>query len=156
VEALGPDELKTLIDDPAAFMVMFQNLSICKEFHQKDKEMHDRVVEMAESNLGKERDLQNLREKLIAMHEQLAQLRTEYDNKVDQMREISQRFTPQAISTSLKIAVQEADEAAHRTLTTFMDPKGNMDSDTFVKQYTAERKLHHIRRAKDDQFNNGY
>eukprot|EP00053_Salpingoeca_punica_P008422 m.75646 g.75646 ORF g.75646 m.75646 type:complete len:361 (+) comp14597_c0_seq1:235-1317(+) len=155
VESLSPADLKKTIDDPAEFMTFFENLQIVKDFNTKEQDLKTRNVALAQENLSKERDLQQLRDKLVAAHEKLAQLRTEYDAKIALMHEISQRFTPPAISMSLKIAVQEAEETANRTLATFMDAKNGMDADTFVKQFTAERKLHHARRIKEEQMSAG-
>lgn len=57
-----------------------------------------------------------------------------------------QRFSSSTVLTRLKASVYESDELSESVAQSFLD--GNLDNDSFVKQFREFRKVYHLRASK--------
>lgn len=60
--------------------------------------------------------------------------------------EYIQRFSSATVLTRLKASVYESDELSESVAQSFLD--GNIDNDSFVKQFREFRKVYHLRASK--------
>lgn len=60
-----------------------------------------------------------------------------------------QRFKPETLQSKLRSAVAESDELSESVAHTFLE--GNLDQDSFIRQFQDLRKVYHLREMKNER-----
>jgi len=106
----------------------------------KDVENNMDIVEkLAKSVQDHQRKLEIQRQSLIEKFEELNKLKLNWDSLIGQHQTSSQRYLPNNIEASLQEAAATAEEESEVIAETFL--AGKMDTDSFLKTYTASRMV---------------
>ncbi|XP_055895539.1 vacuolar protein sorting-associated protein 37A-like [Biomphalaria glabrata] len=144
-------ELNELSEDEDKIMEMIQKAPDLGKFIQQREALASTCVQLAQSNLSKKSEIENLRKILLAKSAELDNLKIEFENHCERHMSLSDEYHPSHIQTNLKVAVMEADEESEVVAEKFLDKE--LDVDEFLKSFMEKRTLCHLRRAKEEKLN---
>ncbi|KAG1446518.1 hypothetical protein G6F56_009541 [Rhizopus delemar] len=101
---------------------------------------------LAHKNLSREEQLTNLRAEVASLDEKYKADKLEFDAKEKLQQEAFNRFSSSTVLTRLKASVYESEELSESVAQSFLD--GNLNNESFVKQFREFRKVYHLRASK--------
>ncbi|CEP17310.1 hypothetical protein [Parasitella parasitica] len=128
------------------FDIFFHSLARVKNLRTFQEELLSGNEQLAHKNLSKEDQLLKLRSEIENLHGQFKLDKIEFDTKEKLQHEAYSRFSSSTVLTRLKASVYESDELSESVAQSFLD--GNLDNDSFVKQFREFRKVYHLRASK--------
>ncbi|KAI7858297.1 hypothetical protein BDC45DRAFT_602854 [Circinella umbellata] len=140
------EELEQLLTDDIAFELFFSSFERIRSMKTVQEELRNGNENLAQKNIGKEDTVLKLRSEAKELDEEYRKLRSEFDEKERQQHEAFNRFSSSTVLTRLKASVYESDELSESVGQSFLD--GNLDHDSFVKQFRELRKVYHLRASK--------
>ncbi|KAI9244569.1 hypothetical protein BDA99DRAFT_528972 [Phascolomyces articulosus] len=140
------EELEQLLTDDVAFELFFNSFERIRSMKTVQEELRIGNENLAQKNIGNEENILKLRSETKQLDEEYRKLRSEFDEKERQQHEAFNRFSSSTVLTRLKASVYESDELSESVGQSFLD--GNLDHDSFVKQFRELRKVYHLRASK--------
>ncbi|KAI8144740.1 hypothetical protein BJV82DRAFT_512874 [Fennellomyces sp. T-0311] len=140
------EELEELVTDDVAFELFFNSFERIRSMKTVQEELRNGNENLAQKNLGKEDGVLKLRAEAKELDGEYRKLLTEYEDKEHEQHEAFNRFSSSTVLTRLKASVYESDELSESVAQSFLD--GNLDHDSFVKQFRELRKVYHLRASK--------
>ncbi|CAH0558209.1 unnamed protein product [Brassicogethes aeneus] len=107
------------------------------------------IEELAESNLSKQQQLEDLRFGIDSRIEEVTKLAFENERLLGIYQDLSDKYSPRNIQDQLRIAASQAELEGEKIAENFL--KGEMDVDRFVNQYISTRKLCQMRKTKEEK-----
>ncbi|KAH9508254.1 Vacuolar protein sorting-associated protein 37A [Bulinus truncatus] len=144
-------ELEELTTDDEKITEMIQKVPDLVKFVQQLENLTPVCVQLAQSNLSKKTEIENLKKLLIVKNTELENLKAEFENHCERHMSLSDMYHPSHIQTNLKVAVMEADEESEIIAERFLEKE--LDVDEFLKSFMEKRTLCHLRRAKEEKLN---
>ncbi|XP_005100077.1 vacuolar protein sorting-associated protein 37A [Aplysia californica] len=144
-------ELHDLMEDEERILEMVLKIPDLGKFAQQRENLSSSCVQLAQSNLSKKPEIENLKESIISKNAEYDQVRAEFESVCLRHNGLSEQFHPSHIQTNLKVAVMEADEESEKLAEKFLDKE--IDADNFLKAFMERRTVCHLRRAKEEKLN---
>ncbi|KAF7722821.1 hypothetical protein EC973_002666 [Apophysomyces ossiformis] len=126
--------------------MFFNSLERVQRMKTVEEELRNGNENLAHKNLGREDQLLRLRAEVNDMEKEYRAVKADFEEKERQQQEAFSRFTASTVLTRLKASVYESDELSESVAQSFLD--GNLDHDSFVKQFRELRKVYHLRASK--------
>ncbi|KAL9544144.1 hypothetical protein MBANPS3_007772 [Mucor bainieri] len=146
ISKLSPEQMEELLSNETAFDIFFHSLERVKNLRTFQEELLSGNEQLAHKNLSKEDQLLKLRSEVENLHGQFKVDKLEFEQKEKLQNEAYNRFSSSTVLTRLKASVYESDELSESVAQSFLD--GNLDNDSFVKQFREFRKVYHLRASK--------
>lgn len=146
IAKLSPEEMEELLNNEAAFDIFFESLERVKNLKTFQEELRSGNEQLAHKNLGREDQLLKLRSEVENLDSKFKLDKLEFEAKERAQHEAFNRFSSSTVLTRLKASVYESDELSESVAQSFLD--GNLDNESFVKQFREFRKVYHLRASK--------
>ncbi|KAG0749061.1 hypothetical protein G6F57_005658 [Rhizopus arrhizus] len=146
VVKLSQEEVEELLYNETAFDLYFQNMERVKNLKAFQEELRNGNEILAHKNLSREDQLTKLRGEITYLDEKYKADKLEFDAKEKLQQEAFNRFSSATVLTRLKASVYESDELSESVAQSFLD--GNLNNESFVKQFREFRKVYHLRASK--------
>ncbi|CAO3637147.1 unnamed protein product [Cunninghamella echinulata] len=141
-----PAEIEELLSNEVAFDIFFNSLDRIKNMKIVQEELMNGNENLAHKNLSQEDVLTKLQAEVKDLNVQYQQQKELSKEKERQQQEAFKRFSSSTILTRLKAGVMESDDLSESVAQSFLE--GNLDHDSFVKQFREFRKVYHLRASK--------
>ncbi|KAI9300920.1 hypothetical protein BJ944DRAFT_170018, partial [Cunninghamella echinulata] len=139
-------EIEELLSNEVAFDIFFNSLDRIKNMKIVQEELMNGNENLAHKNLSQEDVLTKLQAEVKDLNVQYQQQKELSKEKERQQQEAFKRFSSSTILTRLKAGVMESDDLSESVAQSFLE--GNLDHDSFVKQFREFRKVYHLRASK--------
>uniref|UniRef100_A0A671NC96 Vacuolar protein sorting-associated protein 37A-like n=1 Tax=Sinocyclocheilus anshuiensis TaxID=1608454 RepID=A0A671NC96_9TELE len=141
--------LKDMSDQDDMLLEFFMCLPQLKQVTSDKEELVNSIVEMAKKNLQLEPQLENKRQEMLCKYEQLTQMKSAFETKMQRQHELSESCSLSALQARLKVAAHQAEEESEETAENFLE--GKTEIDDFLASFMEKRTLCHCRRAKEEK-----
>ncbi|KAI8379306.1 uncharacterized protein BYT42DRAFT_322208 [Radiomyces spectabilis] len=139
-------EVEELLSNDLPFEMFFNSLERVKGLKTVQEELMNGNENLAHKNLSREDQLAKLRTDVMNLNDEYRQEKHAFDEKERLQQEAYSRFSSSTVLTRLKASVYESDDLSESVAQSFLD--GNLDHDSFVKQFRELRKVYHLRASK--------
>ncbi|XP_050957037.1 vacuolar protein sorting-associated protein 37A [Labeo rohita] len=146
---MSNSQLKDMSDQDDVLLEFFMCLPQLKQVTSDKEELVNNIVEMAKKNLQLEPQLENKRQEMLCKYEQLTQMKSVFETKMQRQHELSESCSLSALQARLKVAAHEAEEESEETAENFLE--GKTEIDDFLASFMEKRTLCHSRRAKEEK-----
>ncbi|CEG77743.1 hypothetical protein RMATCC62417_12442 [Rhizopus microsporus] len=146
ISKLSPEEVEELIYNETAFELFFYNLERVKNLKIFHEDLRNGNEMLAHKNLSREDELIKLRSEVVNSHLKYKADKQDFEAKEKLQQEAFNRFSSSTVLTRLKASVYESDELSESVAQSFLD--GNLNNESFVKQFREFRKVYHLRASK--------
>ncbi|KAI8979130.1 hypothetical protein BDF20DRAFT_867790 [Mycotypha africana] len=146
ISKLSSEEIDELLSDETGFEIFFNTLDRVKNLKAFQEELRNGNDQLAHKNLSREDQLIKLRSEVADLYNKYQTDKAAFDKKERQQNEAFSRFSSSTVLTRLKASLYESDELSESVAQSFLD--GNLDNDSFVKQFREFRKVYHLRASK--------
>lgn len=147
VDTMERDELDSKLEQEVSFQAYVQALPLYEELQTIRNTKSEETKKLAEENLSKESQLQELHRTVAAKQKELHEKITTFQVLEKQQNDLCQppdkKITLKKLKEAKKEALQKSDEYAEEWI-----EDGATAVDDFVKQFVELRKVHHLRGAK--------
>lgn len=146
-ESMTEDALKRLLrDEDLAFEMHMDQTAEILDWKAKREAAVKRNFEVAQTTLGQQAELDQLRAETLALQSQLIELKTVFDSKVAAQLAIeNERSSDTAILRALREAAVAADEDSEELSERFC--RGQVSVADFEQQFERLRRLYHQRQT---------
>ncbi|XP_028657885.1 vacuolar protein sorting-associated protein 37A [Erpetoichthys calabaricus] len=146
---LSSNQLKEMSDQEDILLEHFVNLPQLKQITSDKEELVNSIIEMAKKNLQLEPQLDGRRQDILYKYEQLTQMKSGFEMKMQRQHELSESCSLSALQARLKVAAHEAEEESEDIAEGFLE--GKTEIDDFLTSFMEKRTLCHCRRAKEEK-----
>ncbi|KAK2908693.1 hypothetical protein Q8A67_004530 [Cirrhinus molitorella] len=146
---MSNSQLKDMSDQDDVLLEFFMCLPQLKQVTSDKEELVNNIVEMAKKNLQLEPQLENKRQEMLCKYEQLTQMKSVFETKMQRQHELSESCSLSALQARLKVAAHQAEEESEETAENFLE--GKTEIDDFLASFMEKRTLCHCRRAKEEK-----
>ncbi|KAG2231843.1 hypothetical protein BDF21DRAFT_422672 [Thamnidium elegans] len=146
IARLSPEEMEELVQNETAFEIFFESLDRVKNLKTFQEELRSGNETLAHKNLSREDQLLKLRSEVESLESKFKMDKLEFERKEKLQNEAFHRFSAATVLTRLKASAYESDELSESVAQSFLD--GNLDNESFVKQFREFRKVYHLRESK--------
>ncbi|XP_031574892.1 vacuolar protein sorting-associated protein 37A-like [Actinia tenebrosa] len=120
-----------------------KKLQVKKEDITKENEL------IARNNLSLQPKFEALKHSILTNHELQSSLTTEFAQRSQKQKYLSEIYSISSIHTNMELAAAEADQDSEAIADSFLN--GEIKTDEFIQTYMEKRKLCHLRRAKEEK-----
>ncbi|KAM6972563.1 vacuolar protein sorting-associated protein 37A [Aplochiton taeniatus] len=142
-------QLKELSEQEDILLQLFISLPQLKQVTADKEELVNSIVDMAKKNLQLEPQLEGKRQEMLLKYEQLTQMKSAFEVKMQRQHELSEGCSLSALQARLKVAAHQAEEESEETAENFLE--GRTEIDDFLASFMEKRTLCHSRRAKEEK-----
>ncbi|XP_061684726.1 vacuolar protein sorting-associated protein 37A isoform X2 [Syngnathoides biaculeatus] len=146
---LNLTQLSDMSENEDVLLRFFVTLPQFKQITSDKEELVTNIVDMAKRNLQMEPQLEGKRQEIIYKFEQLTQLKSAFETKMQKQHDLSESCSLSALQARLKVAAHQAEEDSEETAENFLE--GQTDIDEFLTNFMEKRTLCHMRRAKEEK-----
>ncbi|KAI8380285.1 hypothetical protein BD560DRAFT_387692 [Blakeslea trispora] len=146
ISRLSQEDVEELLQNETAFEIFFNSLDAVKNLKNFQEDLRNANEQLAHKHLSREDQVIKARSEVEALFNQFHLSKLEFDQKEKLQQEAYNRFSSATVLTRLKASVYESDELSESVAQSFLD--GNLDNDSFVKQFNEFRKVYHLRASK--------
>lgn len=146
---LNAEELKELLNNDSRFDDVMKDVKQIKDLEAEKEVLMASNRSLAEFNLTKEPQLAEGKQHLQELSETGAALCQRIESKVSELKQHSGDMTLETTLALLQTAAAESEEESEAIAEKFLE--GDLDIDSFLEQFTAKRKVMHVRRVKADK-----
>ncbi|RCI03463.1 hypothetical protein CU098_004050 [Rhizopus stolonifer] len=146
ISKLSQEDMEELLQNETAFEIFFHSLERIKNLKNFQEDLRNGNEQLAHKNLSREDQLLKLKSEVEVLDNQYKLSKLEFEQKEKLQQEAFNRFSSATVLTRLKASVYESDELSESVAQSFLD--GNLDNDSFVKQFREFRKVYHLRASK--------
>jgi hypothetical protein len=147
VDTMDRDELESKLEQEVSFQAYVQALPLYEELQTIRNTKSEEVKKLAEENLTKESQLQELHQSVAAKQKGLHQKITAFEALEKEQNDLCQPPDKKITMKKLKEAKKEAFEKSEEYAEEWIED-GAASVDNFVKEFVQLRKVHHLRGAK--------
>ncbi|XP_012674365.1 vacuolar protein sorting-associated protein 37A [Clupea harengus] len=142
-------QLKDMSDKEDVLLEFFVSLPQLKQVTSDKEDLVNNIVAMAKKNLQLEPQLEGKRQEMLFKYEQLTQMKSNFETKMQRQHELSESCSLSALQARLKVAAHQAEEESEETAEGFLE--GKTEIDDFLTNFMEKRTLCHCRRAKEEK-----
>ncbi|XP_046873147.1 vacuolar protein sorting-associated protein 37A isoform X1 [Hypomesus transpacificus] len=142
-------QLKELSEQEDVLLELFVSLPQLKHITSDKEQLVTSIVDMAKKNLHLEPQLEGKRQEMLFKYEQLTQMKSAFETKMQRQHELSEGCSLSALQARLKVAAHQAEEESEETAENFLE--GRTEIDDFLSSFMEKRTLCHSRRAKEEK-----
>ncbi|XP_061625377.1 vacuolar protein sorting-associated protein 37A isoform X7 [Phyllopteryx taeniolatus] len=146
---LNLTQLSDMSENEDVLLRFFVTLPQFKQITSDKEELVTNIVDMAKRNLQMEPQLEGKRQEIIYKFEQLTQLKSAFETKMQKQHDLSESCSLSTLQARLKVAAHQAEEDSEETAENFLE--GRTDIDEFLTNFMEKRTLCHSRRAKEEK-----
>lgn len=146
---LNLGQLSEMAENESILLEFFVTLPQLKQITNDKEELLANIVSLAKNNLQMEPQLEGKRQEMLYKYEQLTQLKTTFESKMQRQHELSESCSLSTLQARLKVAAHQAEEESEETAENFLE--GRTDIDEFLSSFMDKRTLCHSRRAKEEK-----
>ncbi|MBN3299213.1 vacuolar protein sorting-associated protein 37A [Amia ocellicauda] len=146
---LSISELKDMSEQEDILLELFVRLPQLKQVTTDKEDLVNNIVDMAKMNLQLEPQLEGKRQEMLFRYEQLTQLKSAFETKMQRQHELSESCSLSALQARLKVAAHQAEEESEEIAEDFLE--GKTEIDDFLANFMEKRTLCHCRRAKEEK-----
>ncbi|XP_043918344.1 vacuolar protein sorting-associated protein 37A [Protopterus annectens] len=145
---LSVSDLQDLVDQNDLFKYSLQ-IPQLNQFATDKDDLLNSIEELAKKNLQLEPSLEAKREEILEKYEQLTQMKSLIEQKMQRQHELDESCCLSALQARLKVAAHEAEEESDMIAESFLD--GKREIDEFLSSFMEKRMICHSRRAKEEK-----
>ncbi|KAG0015454.1 hypothetical protein BGZ81_011658 [Podila clonocystis] len=149
VMEMSADQLDELLDSQIAFQHFIDHLEVVVNSRTLKNEWWLGNDNVSRRNLALEAELLELQKSTTEGHKEAIRLQKIVEEKLQQQQDALWRFKPETLQSKLRSAVAESDELSESVAHTFLE--GNLDQDSFIRQFQDLRKVYHLREMKNER-----
>ncbi|KAK1792490.1 hypothetical protein P4O66_012430 [Electrophorus voltai] len=142
-------QLKDLTEKDDVLLEFFSCLPQLGQVSSDKEDLVESIVVIAKKNLQLEPQLEGKRHEMLFKYEQLVQMKSAFQTKMQRQHELSENCSPSALQARLKVAAHQAEEESEETAENFLE--GKTEIDDFLASFMEKRTLCHSRRAKEEK-----
>uniref|UniRef100_A0A667X9P4 VPS37A subunit of ESCRT-I n=1 Tax=Myripristis murdjan TaxID=586833 RepID=A0A667X9P4_9TELE len=146
---MSMSQLKDMSEQEDVLLEFFVSLPQLKQVTSDKEELVTSIVDMAKKNLQMEPQLEGKRQEMLYKYEQLTQMKSAFETKMQRQHELSESCSLSALQARLKVAAHQAEEESEETAENFLE--GRTEIDDFLTSFMEKRTLCHSRRAKEEK-----
>ncbi|XP_060748415.1 vacuolar protein sorting-associated protein 37A isoform X1 [Tachysurus vachellii] len=146
---MSVSQLKDMIHDEDVLLEYFACLPQLKQVSSDKEDLVNTIVTVAKKNLQLEPQLEGKRHEMLYKAEQLTQMHSAFQTKMQRQHELSESCSLSALQARLKVAAHQAEEESEETAENFLE--GKTEIDDFLSSFMEKRTLCHSRRAKEEK-----
>ncbi|KAM4604124.1 vacuolar protein sorting-associated protein 37A isoform 1-T3 [Polymixia lowei] len=146
---ISVSQLKDMSEQEDVLLEFFVSLPQLKQVTSDKEELVTSIVNMAKKNLQMEPQLEGKRQEMLYKYEQLTQMKSAFETKMQRQHELSESCSLSALQARLKVAAHQAEEESEETAESFLE--GHSDIDDFLNSFMEKRTICHSRRAKEEK-----
>lgn len=146
---LSKEELKQLSENEDLQDEFLQNLPQMKSLYEELENMITKNEELANENLSKEPILENLRHIILNKMDTMLSLKSSYDGHSLEYQKFAEKYAPENIRESLKLAAMQSDEDSEKLASRFLN--GELEVEQFIHHFIEIRKLCQSRKTKEEK-----
>uniref|UniRef100_A0A8C7YZ48 VPS37A subunit of ESCRT-I n=1 Tax=Oryzias sinensis TaxID=183150 RepID=A0A8C7YZ48_9TELE len=143
------NQLSDMSENEDVLLEFFVRLPQFKQVTGDKEELIGSIVDMAKKNLQMEPQLEDKRQEMLNKYEQLTQMKTAFEMKMQRQHELSESCSLSTLQARLKVAAHQAEEESEDTAENFLE--GGIEIDEFLTSFMEKRTLCHSRRAKEEK-----
>uniref|UniRef100_A0A3P9JK03 VPS37A subunit of ESCRT-I n=1 Tax=Oryzias latipes TaxID=8090 RepID=A0A3P9JK03_ORYLA len=143
------NQLSDMSENEDVLLEFFVRLPQFKQVTGDKEELISSIVDMAKKNLQMEPQLEDKRQEMLNKYEQLTQMKTAFEMKMQRQHELSESCSLSTLQARLKVAAHQAEEESEDTAENFLE--GGIEIDEFLTSFMEKRTLCHSRRAKEEK-----
>ncbi|XP_066515853.1 vacuolar protein sorting-associated protein 37A [Hoplias malabaricus] len=146
---MSVSQLNDLKEKEDLLLEFFACLPQLKQVSSDKDDLVNSIVDMAKKNLLLEPQLEGKRQEMLFKYEQLTQMKSAFQTKMQRQHELSESCSLSALQARLKVAAHQAEEESEETAESFLE--GKTEIDDFLTSFMEKRTLCHSRRAKEEK-----
>ncbi|KAF4071690.1 hypothetical protein AMELA_G00276200 [Ameiurus melas] len=146
---MSMSQLKDMSDNEDVLLEFFACLPQLKQVSSDKEDLVNTIVTVAKKNLQLEPQLEGKRQEMLYKYEQLTQMKSAFQTKMQRQHELSESCSLSALQARLKVAAHQAEEESEETAENFLE--GKTEIDDFLASFMEKRTLCHSRRAKEEK-----
>ncbi|XP_026803388.1 vacuolar protein sorting-associated protein 37A [Pangasianodon hypophthalmus] len=146
---MSVSQLKDMNDNEDMLLDYFACLPQLKQVSSDKEDLVIAIVTVAKKNLQLEPQLEGKRQEMLYKYEQLTQMKSAFQTKMQRQHELSESCSLSALQARLKVAAHQAEEESEETAENFLE--GKTEIDDFLTSFMEKRTLCHSRRAKEEK-----
>ncbi|OCT96882.1 hypothetical protein XELAEV_18009099mg [Xenopus laevis] len=146
---LSVSQLSEMSDQEDLLLEQFVNLPQLKQVISDKEELVRNIEEMAKRNLQMEPILEFKRQAILDKYEQLMQLKSSFEKKLQRQHELSESCSLSALQARLKVRAHESEEESDKIADEFLE--GKIEIDEFLVNFMEKRTCCHSRKAKEEK-----
>eukprot|EP00906_Rhabdomonas_costata_P025178 RCo036064 len=150
ISRLSAEQVLLLSSDDSAFELFFNSLPDVKNRRALNDDIQRGNEELAAANLTMKSEIEKIKQDIADLSSVLEAQNHELQDKLHQQTQLKQRNSPEQLKQRLQEAVTQAEVTSDKTAEAFHE--GKIDAKTFLTDYTEQRVLYHMRRAKLEHF----
>ncbi|XP_062899121.1 vacuolar protein sorting-associated protein 37A isoform X2 [Mobula hypostoma] len=146
---LSNSQLTDLNENEDLLLGHFMGLPQLKQICTDKDDLVNNIEELAKRNLQLEPRLETERQDLLIKCDQLTQLKSTFEKKMQRQHELSESCSLSALQARLKVAAHQAEEESEVIAEEFLE--GKIEIDDFLSSFMDKKTLCHCRRAKEEK-----
>ncbi|XP_026488948.2 vacuolar protein sorting-associated protein 37B [Vanessa tameamea] len=146
---LNSDELKEMLNDDTKFDTVLKDVKQVKDWETEKEMIIASNRSLAEFNLSKEPDLEELKSQVQEKSELGEQLCSRIQELLNEYKSKSAGISPDTTLALLQTASSEAEEQSENIAQDFL--AGKIDVDKFLEDFEPNRKIMHLRKFKSEK-----
>ncbi|XP_026990598.2 vacuolar protein sorting-associated protein 37A isoform X2 [Tachysurus fulvidraco] len=146
---MSVSQLKDMNDEEDVLLEYFACLPQLKQVSSDKEDLVNTIVTVAKKNLQLEPHLEGKRQEMLYKAEQLTQMHSAFQTKMQRQHELSESCSLSALQARLKVAAHQAEEESEEKAENFLE--GKTEIDDFLASFMEKRTLCHSRRAKEEK-----
>ncbi|CAG9769986.1 unnamed protein product [Ceutorhynchus assimilis] len=148
---LSNEELDEILNNEEKIGEIIGNIenSYLKELQEEKENIIAQNNSMAESNLSREPELVEGREKLKSLYDEIEKLTKVVNEKTTELRDKGGDISLETALALLQTAASEMEEESDKSAKKFLDSEAELDQ--FLEEFQIKRKLMHTRLVKADK-----
>ncbi|KRT85720.1 hypothetical protein AMK59_1147 [Oryctes borbonicus] len=143
------EELEFLNESEERRAEFIENLQQVRDMNKTLDDMICHVEELADLNLSKEKQLEELQKDIDFRIQEVTKLAFENERLNITYQNLSDKYSPENIKGQLKLAAEKSEAESEEIADTFL--KGEIDVDKFVSMYIQSRSLTQARKTKEEK-----
>ncbi|KAK7874221.1 hypothetical protein R5R35_006263 [Gryllus longicercus] len=149
ISHLSSDELKDILNDETKFEELMKDIKQFKDLETEKEMIIASNRSLAEFNLAKEPQLQEGKQRLQDLSAKGEELCQSVESKIGELRSKTADLSLDTTLALLQTSAAESEEESEAIAEKFLE--GDLEIDGFLEQFSARRKLMHLRRVKADK-----
>ncbi|KAK1175937.1 vacuolar protein sorting-associated protein 37A-like isoform X1 [Acipenser oxyrinchus oxyrinchus] len=132
-------QLKDMNEQEDVLLEYFVCLPQLKQVTSDKDEMVKNIIEMAKNNLQLEPQLEGKRQDVLYKYEQVTQLKSAFETKMQRQHELSESCSLSALQARLKVAAHQAEEESEDIAEDFLE--GKVEIEDFLTNFMEKRTV---------------
>ncbi|KAI5630459.1 vacuolar protein sorting-associated protein 37A, partial [Silurus asotus] len=136
---MSVSQLKDMSDNEDVLLEYFACLPQLKQVSSDKEDLVNTIVTVAKKNLQLEPQLEGKRQEILYKYEQLTQMKSAFQTKMQRQHELSESCSLSALQARLKVAAHQAEELSEETAENFLEGKSEIDD--FLTSFMEKRTM---------------